>query len=115
MAWYRVTIWFRAGKIAQGIRELNSVNVDYATNYFRSKAKEHYNENDLIDLEAALLSNHCTAVRNHIEEREQQRQDKKQWPDSREDEQPIDKSRKKGDGSGLTLAERQGLKKEGNN
>ncbi|TDH18463.1 hypothetical protein EXU57_22950 [Segetibacter sp. 3557_3] len=58
VAFYRVTIWRKTGKKLIGVRELGHSNVEFATNYFRLQASKHLH--DMIDIEAALLSNNST-------------------------------------------------------
>jgi hypothetical protein len=74
MAFYRVTIWSADGKVSQGIKELDNNNIDYATNYFKGLAS--VTGVDVVDIEAAMLSNKSTAVREFIENREKKRQNK---------------------------------------
>jgi hypothetical protein len=71
VAFYRVTIWTIAGKVLQGIRELENSNIDYATNFFRGQAVKSLGQ--LADIEVAMLSNKCTAVWEFIEEREKRK------------------------------------------
>lgn len=102
MAFYRVTIWDNHGKISQGIRELDNTNIDYATNYFRGLAQKAGLQ--VYDIEAAMLSNKCTAVRHYLEEK-QKIKDKKKWPAPSE---PVIHGRRKDQygGTGPTLGER---------
>lgn len=102
MAFYRVTIWQRDGKVNQGIRELDNTNIDYATNYFRGLALKA--GIDIIDIEAAMLSNKSTAVKDFIEAREKRRKQAKERPSS----PPVIHGRRKDDYSGpkVPLGER---------
>lgn len=74
MAFYRVTIWDNDGKVSQGIRELDNTNIDYATNYFRGLAMKAGLQ--VYDIEAAMLSNKCTAVRVYMDEKAKKRRTK---------------------------------------
>jgi hypothetical protein len=64
MAFYRITIWLEDGQILQGMRELDSLNIEYATDFFRSESLKYYP--GLKDIEVAMLSNQCTAVKRFI-------------------------------------------------
>ncbi|TDH18263.1 hypothetical protein EXU57_24095 [Segetibacter sp. 3557_3] len=78
MAYYRVTIWRKTGKKLIGVRELGHSNVEFATNYFRLQASKHVH--DMVDIEAALLSNNSTAVRKYKAAEAKRREDMK-WPE----------------------------------
>ncbi|MBA3285568.1 MAG: hypothetical protein H0U27_10990 [Nitrosopumilus sp.] len=41
-------------------------NIDAVTNIARVKAKEYYGEYKGVDVEAAMLSNHCTSVKEYV-------------------------------------------------
>lgn len=75
MAFYRITIWLEDGQILQAIRELNSSDIDYATKFFKSELSQIYG--DIKDIEAAMLSTHCTAVKRFIAERELKKEARK--------------------------------------
>ena len=65
MPFYRITIELRDNKTTQGIRHFENSNIDAVTNIVRVKAKQHYGDNNVIDVEAAMLSNHSTAVKQY--------------------------------------------------
>ena len=105
MAFYRVTVWRRNGKVYQGIRELDNANVDYATNYFRYLAQTTFN--DVEDVEAALLSNKSTAVLAYIEVAKRRRE-RNRWPKSSIPE-PVKRRKDYYSGDKPSLGERNGL------
>ena len=77
MPYYRITILLKSSKISQGIKYVNDSNIDAVTNIARGKAREHYGERSVLDVEAAMLSNHCTAVKLYIEKKKKARDRKK--------------------------------------
>ncbi|TDH18475.1 hypothetical protein EXU57_23015 [Segetibacter sp. 3557_3] len=81
LAYYRVTIWRKSGKTLRGIRELGHTNVDFATNYFRLQAQKHVH--NMVDIEAALLSNNSTAVRKYKAAQERRREQMR-WPEEKD-------------------------------
>jgi len=74
MPYYRITIWLRdQKKPIQGIRQYEQKNIDLVTNMARAKAKKHYGDLNVIDIEAAMLSSHSTAAKKYQEEEEKKR------------------------------------------
>lgn len=65
MPYYRITIALNDNKTTQGIRYFDNTNIDAVTNIVRVKARQHYGEQNVQDVEAAMLSNHCKAVKEH--------------------------------------------------
>jgi hypothetical protein len=65
LPYYRITIWIEDKRLAQGIKHYDNSNIDWVTNHARMKAKEHYGDK-ILDIEAAMLSNHCSAVRSFL-------------------------------------------------
>ena len=80
MPYYRITILLKSSKVSQGIKYVNDSNIDAVTNIARVKAREHYGERSVLDVEAAMLSNHSTAVKRYIEKKKKAR-DRKQFVD----------------------------------
>lgn len=105
MPFYRITIWLEGKKLVQGIREHTNANIDFVTNFYRQKAYQAYGHNKVKDVEAAMLSNHATAVRKYLEEKEKKRLNKKQWPMGDQPSQPTP-SRKHKPGPDTPLGER---------
>ena len=65
---------------AQGIKHYDNTNIDWVTNHARMKAKEHYGDK-ILDIEAAMLSNHCSAVR-ELQEQKRKAIENKKFPDN---------------------------------
>ncbi|MES2648087.1 MAG: hypothetical protein V4717_14515 [Bacteroidota bacterium] len=61
MAYYRVTIWLKNGKMKGGIREYTSTDLELATEYFAAVAVHQLG--DISDIEVAHLSANSRAVR----------------------------------------------------
>ena len=80
MPYYRITILLKSSKISQGIKYVNDSNIDAVTNIARVKARGYYGERSVLDVEAAMLSNHSTAVKLHIEKKKKAR-DRKNFID----------------------------------
>ena len=93
MPFYRITIELRDNKTTQGVRHFENSNIDAVTNIVRVKAKQHYGENNLIDVEAAMLSNHSTAVKQY-QAKQQRRKENKKFNDGIESSLGITKNRK---------------------
>ena len=93
MPYYRITIELRESKISQGIKYFENSNIDAVTNIARVKAKQHYGENNIIDIEAAMLSNHSTSVKQYRAKLEKRRENKK-FNDNIDKSLGITKSRK---------------------
>jgi len=60
MPYYRVTIFLKHREPANGIRYYDNSIIEAVTNICRAQAIKHFGH-DVIDVEAAMLSNHCTA------------------------------------------------------
>ncbi|MBA3283885.1 MAG: hypothetical protein H0U27_02335 [Nitrosopumilus sp.] len=93
MPYYRITIELRDKKPAQGIRHYDNQNIDAVTNIARVKATRHYGDNNVLDVEAAMLSNHCTAVKQY-QAKQQKRKENKKFNDGIESDLGTTKSRK---------------------
>lgn len=76
MRYYRITIELLDKKPVQGIRHYDNPNIDAVTNIARVKANRYYGERNMLDVEAAMLSNHCKAVKK-FQADQQKRKDKK--------------------------------------
>ena len=107
---------FEINHPTQGIRYYENSNIDATPNIARVKARQYYGEHQVIDVEAAMLSNHCTAVIQFREKQQRTRENKKY--NSGIIHQA--KSRKSYTGHTITLAERkdhehnQKIKRESN-
>jgi hypothetical protein len=67
MPYYRITIWLKyKKKPIQGIRVIEHYNIDLVYNMVWQKARSHYNESLLMDIEVAMLPKRCTSVRNYL-------------------------------------------------
>ena len=67
MPYYRITIWLKyKKKPIQGIRVIDHYNIDLVYNMVWQKARSHYNESLLMDIEVAMLPKRCTTVRNYL-------------------------------------------------
>ncbi len=65
--YYRITIWLKnRRKPLQGIRQIDHFNIDAVYNMIWQKARAHYNDSILVDVEVAMLPKRSTAVRNFI-------------------------------------------------
>lgn len=102
MPYYRITIFLRNNNTVRGIRSYENTNIDAVTNIARVKARQHYGDCNVIDIEAAMLSNHCTAVIDYRERQQQIRENKKYYSSTVE---PV-KNRKSYTGNSITLGER---------
>ena len=65
--YFRVTIWTKK-KTYQGIRYIETKDVEFAQQYWRKMAKERFA--DFIDIEVAMLPRYCNAVKEHVSNRE---------------------------------------------
>ena len=108
MPYYRITIELRDKKITQGIRYFDNSNIDAVTNIARVKARQHYGEHNVQDVEAAMLSNHSTAVK-QFQARQQKNKENKKFNDGIDKSLGITKSRKNNykDSYKSTLADRE--------
>ena len=76
--------------LSQGIRFYNNSNIDAVTNIARAKAKNYYGEHNVLDVEAAMLSNHSTAVREYQEKLQKARENKKLYGSSKSNnDEPV--------------------------
>ena len=67
MPFYRITIWIKdVNKPVQGIRQYQNQNISAVTNIARVKAQQHYGEQNIVDIEAAMLSSHSSAVKKYL-------------------------------------------------
>jgi hypothetical protein len=82
MPYYRVTVILRDKPFVQGIKHYENSNIDAVTNIVRANAKKHYGEHQVVDVEAAMLSNHATAVKVY-QEKERKKTDKKKWGETK--------------------------------
>ncbi len=65
--YYRITIWLKnRRKPLQGIRQIDHFNIDAVYNMIWQKARAHYNDSILVDVEVAMLPKRSTAVRNFL-------------------------------------------------
>lgn len=71
MPYYRITILLKDKTGTQGIKYYDNHSIDAVTHIIRLKAGQHYGVSNVIDVEAAMLSNHCTAVRYYQESQQQ--------------------------------------------
>jgi hypothetical protein len=67
MPFYRITIFLKHRRPSQGIKFFDNPNIDAVTTIARVKAREHFGDRNVIEVEAAMLSNHCRAVKLHQE------------------------------------------------
>jgi hypothetical protein len=116
LPFYRITILLDGDKIVQGIREHTNSNIDssslvsghktyYVTNLYRAKASAAYGKK-LVDIEAAMLSKHSTAVKNYMEDKLKRIEKNKQWPHLSTSDSIETKDRKKNYNNKPTLGER---------
>ena len=107
MPYYRITIELSDKKPAQGIRHYDNPNIDAVTNIARVKANRYYGERNVIDVEAAMLSNHCKAVKKILAD-QQKRKEKRLFNATPDNIPTSPGSRKKNyTKSTLTLGERE--------
>jgi predicted SprT family Zn-dependent metalloprotease len=67
MSYFRITIWTKKKKY-QGIRYVETKDVEFAQQHWRKIAKERFT--DFVDIEVAMLPRYCNAVKEHIATRE---------------------------------------------
>ncbi len=67
MGYFRVTVWTKKKKY-QGIRYMETKDVEFAQQHWRKLSKESLP--DFIDIEVAMLPRYCNAVKQHISSRE---------------------------------------------
>ena len=80
IACFLIVYVFKVNESMHGNRSKNDSNIDAVTNIARVKAREHYGERSVLDVEAAMLSNHSTAVKLYIEKKKKAR-DRKNFID----------------------------------
>ena len=67
MPYYRITIWLKnRRKPVQGIRLIEQYNIDLVYNMVQNKARSHYNESSIIEIDVAMLPKRSTAVINYL-------------------------------------------------
>ena len=69
MPFYRITIWLKNKKRVQGIKFFDNSSIEAVTTICKVKARQHYGEHHIIEVEAAMLSNHSRAVKLHQEDK----------------------------------------------
>ena len=69
MPYYRITIFLKHRRPSQGIKFYDNSNIDSVTTIARVKAQEYFGDRNVIEVEAAMLSNHCRAVKLYQEKR----------------------------------------------
>lgn len=72
MLYYRITISLKNNCIIKGVRHFDNSNIGAVTTIAKTKARNHYGYDNVIDVEAAMLSSHCNAVR-YYQEQEQKK------------------------------------------
>jgi hypothetical protein len=76
MPYYRITIFLKdKKKPVQGIRQYDQPNIDVVTNMAKLKAKAHYGEHNIADVEAVMLSSHSNAVMKFMQEQQKKKKD----------------------------------------
>jgi len=67
MPFYRIRIWLKNRKApVQGIRFIELNNIEQVQNKIQNKAGQHYFGSQLIDVEVAMLSKNCSAVKKNL-------------------------------------------------
>ena len=67
MPFYRIRIWLKNRKApVQGIRFIELNNIEQVQNKIQTKAGQYYYGSQLADVEVAMLSKNCSAVKKHL-------------------------------------------------
>jgi hypothetical protein len=78
MPYYRILIMLKnQQKPIQGIRFIENHNIDVVYNMVQSKAKTHYNESTIKDVEVQMLPKRCRAVLKFIEDAQKRQSGKR--------------------------------------
>lgn len=74
MPYYRIVIVLKASKkVIQGIRFLETTNIDAALSQMKQKAYDIYRENNVEDVEVQMLSKNCASVKKYIRSAERRK------------------------------------------
>ncbi len=63
MTYYRITIYFKNGRKAQGIRQIDLRNIDVVLNMVQKKVNQHYRENYIDKVEVVMLAKQSEEVK----------------------------------------------------
>jgi len=67
MPFYRIRIWLKNRKAPiQGIRFIELNNIEQVQNKIQNKAGQYYYGSQLVDVEVAMLSKNCSAVKKNL-------------------------------------------------
>ena len=67
MPFYRIRIWLKNRKApVQGIRFIELNNIEQVQNKIQTKAGQYYYGSQLVDVEVAMLSKNCSAVKKNL-------------------------------------------------
>jgi hypothetical protein len=67
MPFYRIRIWLKNRKApVQGIRFIELNNIEQVQNKIQIKAGQYYYGSQLVDVEVAMLSKNCSAVKKNL-------------------------------------------------
>lgn len=63
MPYYKITLWLKNGTICNGIKQIDSWNIDAVFILIKNKATAHYRNGELKEMDVQMLSKHSWQVK----------------------------------------------------